>query len=267
MKTNLGIALALLTCIPWLPAAEAPTTKAVPAVPRQRALAPGGQWKVGDTNRPRPKVILPAPFESPGQPPSDAIVLFDGKDLSAWKRDVPKNDPDKSDTPKWKIENGYVEVTPKSGSLSTRDQFGSCQLHIEWATPAEVKGSSQGRGNSGVFFLGHSEIQVLDSWQNDTYPDGQAAAIYSRFPPLVNASRKPGEWQSYDIIYMAPQLDAQKKVVKPATYTAFHNGVLAHHAAEVPGAVVECAIGLQNHGNPVRYRNIWLRKLKGYDEP
>jgi len=129
-----------------------------------------------------------------------------------------------------------------------------------------VKGSGQGRGNSGVFIVGHPEIQVLDSCENDTYPDGQAAAIYGQYPPLVNASRKPGEWQTYDIIYETPRLDEKHKVVKPAYYTVLHNGVLAQDHVEVPGSPVECALGLQDHMNPVRYRNIWIRKLKGYDD-
>jgi hypothetical protein len=192
-------------------------------------------------------------------------VLFDGKDLSKWFRSVPKDDPDRSDQPKWKIEHDYLEIVPKSGSITTREKFADCQLHIEWATPAEVKGQDQGRGNSGVILTGHPEIQVLDSYQNDTYPDGQAAGLYGQYPPLVNVSRKPGEWQSYDIIYIAPRLE-NGKVVKPALYTVFHNGVLVHHAAEVPGATVESALTLQDHNNPVRYRNLWVRKLKGYDE-
>ncbi|MFT4641216.1 MAG: hypothetical protein ACI8T1_004553 [Verrucomicrobiales bacterium] len=153
-----------------------------------------------------------------------------------------------------------MEIVPKTGQITSKDKFGSSQIHIEWASPAEVIGSSQGRGNSGVYINGHGEVQVLDSYENDTYPDGQAASIYNKYPPLVNASRKPGEWQTYDIIYDAP------KEGKPATLTIMHNGILVHHAAEVPGDAVECSISLQDHSNPVRYRNIWVRPLKGYDE-
>lgn len=232
-------------------------------------FTPGGHWRAHDTNRPLPVVVVPPTASIPdraGQPPSDAIVLFDGKDLSQWRRSIPKKDPDPtSDVPKWKIEHGYMEITPRSGSIHTKQTFADCQIHIEWATPAEVKGSGQGRGNSGVSIQGHPEIQVLDSYENVTYADGSAAALYGRYPPLVNASRKPGEWQSYDIVYIAPKIE-DGKVVKPALYTVFHNGVLVHHAVEVPGNAVECGITLQDHGNPIRYRNIWVRKLKGYDE-
>lgn len=228
-------------------------------------LAPGGKWRVHDTNRPQPVVIMPPTASTPdrpGQPPSDAIVLFDGTDLSQWETRTRTG----SAPAKWKVENGYMEIVPKSGSIRTKQQFADCQLHLEWATPAEVKGSGQGRGNSGLYFQGHPEIQLLDSWENTTYPDGQAAALYGLYPPLVNASRKPGEWQSFDVIYMAPRFDENQKLVKPALYTVFHNGVLVHHAVEVPGTAVECAILLQDHGNPLRFRNIWVRKLRGYDE-
>ncbi len=228
---------------------------------KERPFTPGGKYRQGDNNRPRPRVIDPG---SATKPPSDAIVLFDGTDMSNWDLGKKKDGTPWQD-PKWKIENGYLEVVPKTGGITSKEKFGSCQIHIEWATPEEVKGNGQGRGNSGVFIVGHGEVQVLDSYQNDTYPDGQAAAIYNRYPPLVNASRKPGEWQSYDIIYYAPQFEAGK-VTKPATLTVLHNGVLVHHAAEVPGKAVECPISLQDHKNPVRYRNIWVRPLRGYDE-
>lgn len=234
-----------------------------------RSFAPGGKWLRNDTNRPQPVVVAPPTVSTPdraGLPPSDAVVLFDGKDLSQWRRQIPKNDPaPKDDMPKWKVENGYMEIAGKTGSIFTTNKFADCQIHVEWAAPAEVKGNSQGRGNSGFFLQGHPEIQVLDSYQNVTYADGSASALYGQYPPLVNASRKPGEWQSYDIVYIAPRL-ADGKVIKSALYTVFHNGVLVHHAVEVPGTAVECPILLQDHGNPVRYRNIWVRRLKGYDE-
>lgn len=196
-----------------------------------------------------------------GSPPSDAVVLFDGKDLSAWKSD------DGSD-PKWKVEGGHMEVRGKS--IMTRQEFGAVQLHLEWATPAEVKGEGQGRGNSGVYFQGRYEIQVLDSYQNKTYFNGQAASFYGHNAPLVNASRKPGQWQSYDIVFHPPSPGADGKV-RPGSFTVFHNGVLvqdhipvqgdASVAAKFSGVTPTGPLLLQDHGNPVRYRNIWVRKL------
>jgi len=207
---------------------------------------------------PEPAVITPG---NAGSPPSDAIVLFDGKDLSAWKSD------DGGAAP-WKIENGYAEVGGKS--ILTTQEFGAIQLHLEWATPAEVKGDGQGRGNSGVYFQGRYEIQVLDSYQNKTYPNGQASAFYLHNAPLVNASRKPGEWQTYDIIFHPPTPAADGKVM-PGSFTVLHNGVLtqdhipvkgdATTSAKFTGATPTGPLMLQNHGNPVHYRNIWVRKL------
>ena len=206
-----------------------------------------------------PAVVTPG---IQGAPPSDAIVLFDGKDMSAWKSDS-------GAAPAWKVENGYAQVN--GGSIMTREEFGPIQLHLEWATPSEVKGDSQGRGNSGVYFQGRYEIQVLDSYQNKTYPNGQAAAFYLHNAPLVNASRKPGEWQTYDIVFHPPTTGADGKVV-PGSFTVFHNGVLvqdhipvkgdATTAAKFTGTTPKGPILLQDHGNPVRYRNIWVRKLE-----
>ncbi len=222
---------------------------------------PKKQYKPGDMSRPRPKVVDPGtttPAEMPGKPPADAVVLFDGTTLKdEWVR----NGKDAEIT--WKVENGYAEI--KGGNIQTKRKFGDCQLHIEWATPKEVKGSSQGRGNSGVYLGGFGEVQVLDSYQNDTYPDGQAAALYNRFPPLVNASRKPGEWQVYDIVAQLPKVE-DGKVARPGRITVLHNGVLVHHAVEFAGKFGEFNILLQDHGNPVRYRNIWVRKLGEYDD-
>jgi cell division septation protein DedD len=225
-------------------------------------------------SRPRPAIISP-PTESnqnqPGRTPSDAIVLFDGTNVDRWKREggPRQTDPNvkPSDEPLWVVKNGYMECQPRSGGIGTRDSFGDCQLHIEWATPSMVKGNSQGRGNSGVMLHGIGEVQVLDSYENDTYPDGQASAIYGKYPPLVNASRRPGEWQTYDIIVELAKVDpATKQVIRPARLTVFHNGVLTHIAVEIPEArSSQFSFGLQDHGNPVRYRNIWLRPLKGYD--
>jgi len=220
------------------------------------------QYKSNDMSRPRPKVVDPGtttPSDQPGKPPADAVVLFDGTSLKEeWTRGG------KDAEPQWKIENGYAEI--KGGGINTKKRFGDSQIHIEWATPKEVKGNSQGRGNSGVYLGGFGEVQVLDSFNNDTYPDGQAGALYGRFPPLVNASRKPGEWQVYDIVAELPKTDAAGKVTRPGRITVLHNGVLVHHAVEFNNKFGEFTISLQDHGNPVRYRNIWVRKLGQYDD-
>jgi hypothetical protein len=194
-------------------------------------------------------------------------VLFDGKDLSKWKRDKRREDgADADDKPLWKVENGYVEIVPKGGSIRTREKIkGDTQWHIEWATPSEVKGNSQGRGNSGVFIGGFPEVQVLDSFENDTYPDGQAAGLYGNYPPMVNASRKPGEWQTYDIIVERQQKDETGKVIKKARITVIHNGTVVQWGREFDSGAQEGDLGLQDHGNPVRYRNIWVRPINLID--
>ena len=206
---------------------------------KENPFTPGGIYRKGDMLRPRPTVITPPTATTA---PSDANVLFDGKDLSKFIRKPRKDDKDQSDVPNWKIENGYAEITPKGGEIETRDKFGSCQIHLEWATPAEVVGKSQGRGNSGVLIHGWGEVQVLDSYENDTYPDGQAGAIYSNYPPLVNAS------------------------LQPARITVLHNGVIVQHAVPLDTKVQEFGFALQDHHNPTRYRNIWVRPLHRYDE-
>lgn len=228
---------------------------------------PGGKWRVHDAKRPQPRIVTPG--ATAGAPPADAVVLFDGKDLSQWLG--------RGGEAKWKVENGYAEVN-RTGDIRTKAQFGDCQLHIEWAAPAEVKGKSQGRGNSGVFLMGRYEVQVLDCYENRSYPDGQAAALYGQTPPLVNACRPPGEWQTYDIIFRAPRFDG-KKLLEPARVTVIHNGVVVHHAQELIGGTTHKRVAkygahgpkgpikLQDHGNPVRYRNIWVRPLGEYDKP
>ncbi|MCC7014127.1 MAG: DUF1080 domain-containing protein [Planctomycetes bacterium] len=221
---------------------------------------PGQPWKVHDIERPAPAVVTPGLGAAP---PSDAVVLFDGKDLSQWRS---------GDQPaKWKVEQGYAEVNG-TGTIETREEFGDCQLHVEWASPAKVESGSQGRGNSGVFLMGRYEVQVLDSFDNRTYSDGSAASMYGQFPPLVNACRKPGEWQSYDILFKAPRFEGAQ-LVAPAMLTLIHNGVVVHHGQAFLGATRhrEVAtyephgpadrIALQDHGNPVRFRNIWVRRL------
>lgn len=236
---------------------------------KEKPFTPGGIYRQGDMQRPRPAVITPptaSTAEKPGTPPSDAVVLFNGTDFAHFQREPRKDDsqPDNL-APAWKIENGHMECPPKGGTIRCKDKFGSAQLHIEWATPAEVKGSSQGRGNSGVLMSSWGEVQVLDSFENDTYPDGQAAAIYSKYPPLVNACRKPGEWQSYDIILQCAKMK-DGKVESPAMMTVLHNGVVVHHGVKYDHTAQEWGFALQDHGNPIRYRNIWCRPLHEYDE-
>jgi hypothetical protein len=238
-------------------------------------MIPGTQWHVHDSDRPQPKIVTPA--EKLGDAPSDAIVLFDGKDLSKWTSgDRKKGASD--EPPKWVVQEGYFECVPKSGYLFTKESFGpDVQLHIEFATPNPPDGTSQGRGNSGVFFYGGTyEVQVLDSYENQTYPDGQASALYGQWPPLVNASRGPGKWQTYDIIFEAPRWK-DGKLESPAYATVFHNGVLTQPHRALYGGTTHKKINeykehppkgplaLQDHGNPVRYRNVWIREIQPVD--
>lgn len=241
---------------------------------RDTPIIPNQKWHVHDPDRPHPHVVTPG--AAPGQPSSDAIVLFDGKDLKQWYQRGKGADSAKQLDPQWKVENGYFEVAPRSGDLITRDHFGDVQLHIEWASPAEVKGNSQGRGNSGIYMMSRYEFQVLDSWQNPTYADGQAGAIYGQWPPLVNPARKPGEWNAYDMVFEAPRWDGDK-LLKPAAITMFFNGLMVHNHKELNGTTEHRVLGsykphgedsllLQDHGYPVRFRNIWIRRLSGYDQ-
>lgn len=221
-------------------------------------------WAVHDKTRPNPPVVTPG-LSDHGSP-SDAIVLFDGTDLSKWKSDKDGG------RAKWKVRDGYMEVVAKTGAIRTRRSFGCCQLHIEWRTPDVVKGTGQKRGNSGIFFMGKYELQILDSYENQTYADGQAGAIYGQKPPLVNASRGPGQWQTYDVIFHAPEFDGDE-LVKPATITVFHNGVLIQDDWEIKGTTFhkipryeahaeKVPLTLQDHGDPMRFRNIWIRPLE-----
>lgn len=230
-------------------------------------ILPGQIWRVHDRNRPRPGKVTPG---QQGGPPSDASVLFDGKDLSQWKRSG-SNDP-----ATWNVTDGYFQAG--KGTIESKDHFGDIQLHLEWAAPEELKGEGQGRGNSGVIFMGKYEVQILDSFSSDTYADGQAAAIYGQFPPQVNATLEPGKWQTYDIIFEAPRFDGEK-LTRPAKATVFHNGVLVHHAREFIGPMAHKEIHpykahaptgplvLQDHGNPVRFRNVWVRKVREDIDP
>jgi hypothetical protein len=236
-------------------------------------MEPGMPWHVHDPDRPHPKQITPA--STPGGAPSDAIVLFDGKDLSKWYHRGRGGPPVDAG---WKVENGYFEITRGFGDLLTREKFGDVQLHIEWSSPEEVTSRSQGRGNSGVLVMARYEIQVLDMWDNPTYADGGAGAIYGQWPPLVTPARRPGEWNTYDIVFEAPQFHGDQ-LVKPAFFTVFYNGVMVHNRKQSLGPMVyrqvahyipqpaEDSLMLQDHNsNPVRYRNIWIRRLAGYDQ-
>jgi hypothetical protein len=240
-------------------------------------VLPGQKWRVHDIKRPHPRIITPgteSSQERPGKPPSDAVVLFDGKDLAKWEGRIKG----KLVKPGWRVDQGYVEVVANSGDLVSKEKFGDAQFHVEWAAPAKVMDSGQWRGNSGILLMNNYEIQVLDSYNNPTYADGQAGAIYGQWPPMVNACRRPGEWQTYDIVFEAPRFESNK-LVKPAYVTVFQNGVLLHHRQQIIGRMAhreirpyaphapEEPLGLQDHETPVRYRNIWVRRLRGYDQP
>lgn len=217
-----------------------------------------GQEYLTGIKWPEPPVVTPG--KTNADPPSDAIVLFDGKDLSAWEGGE-----------KWKVEDGVA--TAQGGDIKTKQSFGDCQLHIEWSAPTPPTGSSQGRGNSGVYLMDRYELQVLDSYDNETYFDGQASAIYKQTPPMVNAMRPPGEWNTYDIIWTAPRFKKDGSLKSPAYITVVHNGVLTLNHFAVQGNTPfdsppkyekhgKLPIHLQDHGNPVRYRNIWIRETK-----
>jgi hypothetical protein len=236
----------------------------------QLLAQPDPNWLEHDRLRPLPPVVTAGTGnsqEQPGRPPSDAIVLFDGKGLERWVA------MDGSPT-RWVVKDGAMECVPGSGYVRTLECFGDCQLHVEWATPAPPHGEGQGRGNSGVFFgYDRYEIQVLDSYENKTYADGSAGSVYGQYPPLVNASRPAGQWQSYDIVWTAPRFDAEGKLLSRARVTVFHNGVLVQNDVRLTGPTSwleraryrahpeKLPIALQDHGNPVRYRNIWVREL------
>ncbi|MBN2577555.1 MAG: DUF1080 domain-containing protein [Pirellulales bacterium] len=206
---------------------------------------------------PEPKVVDPGP---PGGPPSDALVLFDGKDLSEWEGGP------------WIVRDG--SMTAHGDGLRTKRAFGDCQLHLEWAAPEKIQSSGQGRGNSGVYLMGLYEVQILDSYRNPTYFDGQAGAIYKQTPPMVNACRQPGAWQTYDIVFTAPRFDKEGKLLRPAYLTVLHNGVLIQNHFKIQGATAwekapqyaahppKLPLSLQYHGDPVKFRNIWIRELK-----
>ena len=236
-------------------------------------IIPDSSYHVHDGNRAQPRIVTPGTASTQdcaGAVPSDAVVLFDGTSLADW------TDRDGGEA-RWEVKSGYMEVAPGTGNISTREHFGDCQLHVEWAEPTVIKGESQGRGNSGVFLMGLYEIQVLDCYDNPTYADGTTGAIYGQYPPLVNACRKPGEWQTYEIIWVAPRF-AGEALVSPARVTVLQNGLVIHHDQELQGPTQHRTLAeykpqpetgpltLQDHGDLVRFRNIWYRPLTGYDE-
>ena len=216
---------------------------------------------------PAPPVIDAGSAGVPVLPPSDAVVLFDGKSLSEWRSSD-------GSPARWLVRSGYMEVAAGTGGIATVRQFGDVQLHVEWASPNPPKGTDQDRGNSGVFLMGRYEVQVLDSYGNVTYPDGQAGAVYGQYPPLVNASRPPGVWQTYDIVFHRPRFGAGGALVSPAVLTVFHNGVLIQDGVTLTGPTAHQSrpaytshpdrlpISLQDHAHPVRFRNIWVRELE-----
>ncbi|MGE0534738.1 MAG: family 16 glycoside hydrolase [Pirellulales bacterium] len=256
------IALIWIVCM----ASELHLTSRNVAAETPAAAAKPARWLAHDMTRPHPPVVTPGKQSLPAAPPSDAIVLFDGSDLSKWRA------ADGSPA-KWKARDGYMESVPLSGYLVSADKFGDVQLHIEWATPTPARGRSQGRGNSGVFLMSLYEVQVLDSYENETYADGQAGAIYGQYPPLANACLPPGEWQAFDISFRRPRFHEDGTLARAARMTVLHNGVLVQDAVELWGPTTwmqnlpytshaeRLPISLQDHGNPVRYRNIWLREL------
>ncbi|MGF1484413.1 MAG: DUF1080 domain-containing protein [Opitutales bacterium] len=229
-------------------------------------VLPDSGYHVHDGTRPQPAVVTPG---TGTQPPSDATILFDGTNLENWESVEGGAAP-------WKVENGYMEVVPQSKSICTKATFGDMHLHLEFASPAEVLKQSQGRGNSGVFLMGLYEIQVLDSYENPTYPDGTVGAIYGQYPPLANAIRQPGEWNTYDILWQAPVFEGET-LKQPAVVTVLLNNVVLHHAKTLQGPTqhkeltqytphpATGPVELQDHGDKVRFRNIWVRHIPGYD--
>ena len=231
---------------------------------------PDPKWPQHDRARPAPRAVDPGTASTqdvPGRPPADAIVLFDGKDLSRWRSQKDAG------PARWKVDHGAFEVVKDTGGIETVQPFGDCQLHLEWAAPKPPVGEDQDRGNSGVYLMGRYEVQILDSYQSPTYPDGQAGAVYGQSPPLVNPVRPPGEWQVYDIVFHGPRFDAAGKLLQPARVTALLNGVLIQDAFELSGPTAhkerppylphpaKLPLSLQDHGHPVRFRNIWIREL------
>lgn len=230
------------------------------------AQSPVGNWQVHDMSRPAPGVVDPGPAGPPAPVPSDAIVLMNGRDLGGWVTES-------GQPAKWAVRDGYAEIVKGAGTIMTKQKFGDVQLHVEWMSPSPAAGGGQDRGNSGVYLMEHYEVQVLDSYQSRTYADGQAGALYGQFPPLVNASRPPGQWQTFDIVFRGPRFDSAGKLLRPARISVVHNGVLVQDGVELTGPTAHkerppykahpdrLSIMLQDHDHPVRYRNMWVREL------
>jgi N-acetylglucosamine malate deacetylase 1 len=226
----------------------------------------GTGWKQHDAGRPKPPVVEPVTPGAAATPPKSAVILFDGTNLDSWQT------PEGHSAP-WKVADGQMEIVPGSGEIQTKDSFGDVQLHVEWAAPDPPNGKGQDRGNSGIFFMGRYELQVLDSYRADTYTDGQVAAIYGQYPPLFNVSRPPGEWQSYEALFRRPRFDGVGKLVEPARLSVIHNGIVVQNNEEILGTTrwlkwgpyeqhaERAPIKLQDHGHAVRFRNIWLVNL------
>jgi hypothetical protein len=262
-------ALVVAACVSWACGAD------------EGAGAAKGEFEVHDAKRPQPQVITPGTAstqEKPGQPPSDAVVLFGGNeaDLAKWKRDRSEKEikAGVAEGPAtWTVSDGQLVVAPGKGSIATKDEFRDVQLHAEFWHPADITGKGQGRGNSGIYFMGLYEVQVLDNYKAETYADGMVGSMYGQYPPLVNAAREPGQWQTYDVIFRAPRYEGGK-VVKPARMTVLFNGVVVQDNVELLGPSKHKVLAeypkthpekgpikIQDHGHPVRFRNIWLRPL------
>jgi hypothetical protein len=279
MTTKCSHALALIVLLGLTALAD---DSAAPNEPidgfRDTPMLPGGKWHVHDPDRPQPRVVTPGgTFSQNAAAPSDAEILFDGKNLSKWQT------PGGQDAA-WTVRDGYVE-TGQVGGIRTRGKWADFQLHVEFCEPNPPQGSGQGRGNSGILINDMYEVQVLDSYHSKTYPDGQCSAIYGQSPPLVNASKPPGEWQTYDIVFESPRWNETGELVKKAIITVLHNGVVVQNHYELigmtdginealpwrslskypPAHAPEVFVELQDHNNPVRYRNIWIRKLVSVD--
>ena len=279
LRSLAASSLVVLTCASLACGAEETSTA------KDSSGGRGGEYEVHDMKRPQPVVVTPGTFstnDAPGKPPSDAVVLFDGKDLSKWKRDLSEKDikAGKQEGPaEWKVEDGQLIVNFGKGTIRTNDEFRDVQLHLEFWHPTDIQGKSQNRGNSGVFFMGMYELQVLDNYQAETYADGMVGSMYGQYPPLVNAARQPGQWNVYDVIFRAPRYEGEK-VVKPARMTVLLNGVLVQDNTELLGPTrhklltkypkkhpEKGPIKLQDHGHPVRFRNIWVREIQETAQP
>ena len=282
MKTPFLALSALLLAGP-VTAQVTPATKAPAAKPKNvevviqgvagfqdTPLQPGGQWHVHDPARPQPPVVTPGTFSQGATPPSDAFALFDGKDLLQWT--------DRNGNPApWKLEEGVMIAT--KSDIQTKMEFGDVQLHLEFREPVPARGDGQGRGNSGVFLMGRYEVQVLDCHENKTYADGTTGAVYGQHPPLANACRPPGEWQTYDILFSVPHFGTNGEVATPAYVTVLHNGVVVQHHQAVRGATNwkssrpihaprrNRPLALQFHNNPVAFRNVWARPIPVVNDP